>query len=51
MHAKIKVHRDYPTIEQALDGIELLKIIKLICFNMKDEKYAPQKAHEPNTAQ
>jgi hypothetical protein len=50
MHAKIKAHRDYPTIEQALDGIELLKIIKLICFNIEDEKYAPQKAHETKAA-
>ena len=46
MHAKIKSHRDYPVIEQNLDGIDLLRIIKLICFNIEDEKYAPQKVHE-----
>lgn len=46
MHAKIKAHRDYHTIEQDLDGIELLRVIKLICFNIEDEKYPPQKVHE-----
>jgi hypothetical protein len=34
MHAKIKAHRDYQAIEQALNGIELLRIIKLISFNI-----------------
>jgi hypothetical protein len=34
MHAKIKSHRDYQVIEQSLDGIELLRVIKLICFNI-----------------
>jgi hypothetical protein len=37
-------------IEEALNGIELLRIIKLICFNIKDGKYAPQKVHETNAA-
>jgi hypothetical protein len=46
MHAKIKAHREYQITEQALDGIELLRIIKLICFNIEDEKYVPQKVHE-----
>jgi hypothetical protein len=46
MQAKIKAHRDYKTIEQALDGIELLRVIKLICFNIEDEKYVPQKVYE-----
>ena len=46
MHAKIKVHRDYQVIEQDLDGIELLCVIKLICFNIEDEKYVHQKVHE-----
>ena len=41
MHAKVKAHREFKTIELALDGIELLRIIKLICFNIEDEKYAP----------
>ena len=41
MHAKIKAHRDYKTIEQALNGIDLLRVIKLICFNIEDEKYVP----------
>jgi hypothetical protein len=50
MHAKIKAHRDYKTIEQALNGIDLLRIIKLICFNIEDEKYVPQKAHETKAA-
>jgi hypothetical protein len=46
MHAKIKAHRDYQVIEEELNGIELLIVIKLICFNIEDEKYAPQKVHE-----
>jgi hypothetical protein len=46
MHAKIKAHREYQAIEQALNGIELLRVIKLICFNIEDEKYVPQKVHE-----
>jgi hypothetical protein len=50
MHAKIKAHRDYKTIEQALNGIDLLRIIKLICFDVEDEKYIPQKVHETKSA-
>jgi hypothetical protein len=50
MHAKIKAHRDYKAIEQALDGIDLLRMIKLICFNIEDEKYVPQKVHETKAA-
>jgi hypothetical protein len=50
MHAKVKAHREFKTIELALDGIELLRIIKLICFNIEDEKYAPQKVHETKAA-
>ena len=50
MHAKIKAHRDYHAIEQALNGIELLRIIKLICFNIEDEKYVPQKVHKTKSA-
>jgi hypothetical protein len=49
-HAKIKAHRDYKTIEQELNGIELFRVIKLICFNIEDEKYVPQKAHETKAA-
>jgi hypothetical protein len=50
MHAKIKAHREYQAIEQALNGIELLRVIKLICFNIEDEKYIPQKVHETKAA-
>jgi hypothetical protein len=46
MHAKIKARRDYQVIEEELNDIELLRVIKLICFNIGDEKYAPQKVHE-----
>jgi hypothetical protein len=46
MHAKIKAHRDYQVIDEELNGIELLRVIKLICFNIEDEKYAPHKVHE-----
>jgi hypothetical protein len=50
MHAKIKNHSHYHSIEQNLNGIELLRVIKLICFNIEDEKYVPQKAHETKAA-
>jgi hypothetical protein len=50
MHAKIKAHRDYQVIEEDINVIELLRVIKLICFNIEDEKYAPQKVHETKTA-
>jgi hypothetical protein len=50
MHAKIKAHRDYNIIEQELNGIELLRIIKLICFKIEDKKYVPQKVHEVKAA-
>jgi hypothetical protein len=50
MHAKIRAHREYQIIEQDLNGIELLRIIKLICFNVEDEKCIPQKAHETKAA-
>ncbi len=50
MHAKIRAHRDYQAIEQALNGVELLRVIKLICFNIEDEKHVPQKVHETKTA-
>jgi hypothetical protein len=33
-------------IEEELNVIKLLRVIKLICFNIEDEKYAPQKVHE-----
>lgn len=50
MHAKIKAHRDYKAIERDLNGIELLRVIKLICFNIEDEKYVPQKVYETKAA-
>jgi hypothetical protein len=50
MQAKIKAHREYRVIEQDLNGIELLRVIKLICFNIEDEKYVPQKVHETKAA-
>jgi hypothetical protein len=50
MHAKIKSHRDFPVIEQELNGIDLLRVIKLVCFNIEDDKYAPQKVHETKSA-
>jgi hypothetical protein len=50
MHAKIKAHREYQSIETKLDGIDLLRVIKLICFDIEDEKYIPQKVHESKAA-
>jgi hypothetical protein len=50
MHAKVKVHRDYQGIEEELNGIELLRVIKLICLNIEDEKYAPHKLHDIKAA-
>jgi hypothetical protein len=50
MHAKNKAHRDYQAIAEELNGIELLRVIKLIYFNIEDEMYAPQKVHETKAA-
>jgi hypothetical protein len=51
MHAKFKAHRDYQVIKEELSGgIELLRVIQLICFNVEDEKYAPQKVHDTKAA-
>ncbi len=50
MQAKIRAHREYQGIELTLDGVELLRVIKLICFNIEDEKYIPQKVHETKAA-
>ena len=50
MHGKIKAHREHQIIEQALNRIELLRIIRLICFNVEDEKCIPQKVHESKAA-
>jgi hypothetical protein len=50
MYAKIKAHCDYKTIKQALDGIDLLQVIKLICFNIEDMKYVPQKVYKTKAA-
>ena len=33
----LKSHRDYQTIERTLNGIDLLRVIKLIYFNIEDE--------------
>ena len=43
---KVKSHSGYAAVEASLNGIDLLKIIKLICFDIEDEKYIPQKVHE-----
>jgi hypothetical protein len=50
MHDKVKAHCDYQVIEEELNGIELLRVIKLICFKIEDEKYAPQKENETKAA-
>jgi hypothetical protein len=50
MHAKIKAHREHQSVETILDGIYLLRVIKLTCFDIEDEKHVPQKAHESKAA-
>jgi hypothetical protein len=45
-----QAHPDYQVIGEELNGIELLRVIKLICFNIEDEKYAPQKVNETKDA-
>jgi hypothetical protein len=50
MKAKIKSHAEFPAIELALDGIDLLRVIKLICYDIGEDKYAPLKAHEMKVA-
>ena len=39
-------HTDYEVINDTLDGIGLLRIVKLICFSIEDEKYPPLKSYE-----
>ena len=51
MHAKIKSHKDNLSIKASLSGIDdILKVIKLICFNIEDVKYVPLKVHEAKVA-
>jgi hypothetical protein len=50
MNAKIKARRYYQVIDEELNGIELLRVIKLIFFNNEDIKYAPQKLHVTKAA-
>jgi hypothetical protein len=45
-HANSKTHRDYQVIVEELNCIELLRVIKMICFNIEDENYAPHKMHD-----
>jgi hypothetical protein len=46
IHAKIKDHHNYKAIKQALNGIDLRRVIKLICFNIEDKKYVPHQVYE-----
>jgi len=48
--AKIKAHHERQNIEQALNGIESLRITKLTCFNAEDKKRTPQKVHKTKAA-
>ena len=50
LRAKIKSHKDYTTTKELQNGIRLLEIIKLICFNIGEEKFVPQKVHESKSA-
>jgi hypothetical protein len=44
--ARIEAHSKYATASVARDGIELLAVIKSICFNFQDQKYVPQSIYE-----
>jgi len=46
MIARVNNHSDYAKVLADRDGIGLLVIIKSICFNFHDQKYAPQSIHE-----
>ena len=50
MHAKMKSHPNYQAIKLMLNGNDLLRVIKLFCFNIEDEKYIPQKVYEVKVA-
>ena len=44
MHAKMKSHHDYyQAIKRTLNGIDLLRVMKLICFNIEAESIRPTK--------
>ena len=44
--ARIEAHSKYTAASVVRDGIELLAIIKSICFNFQDQKYVPQSIYE-----
>jgi hypothetical protein len=46
LRSALRSHKDFQTIKTNLDGIALLRVIKLICFHIEDEKFIPVKAHE-----
>jgi hypothetical protein len=41
MHAKIRAHRDCQAIKQTLNGVDLLRVIKLICFQRRRREACP----------
>jgi hypothetical protein len=43
-------HRNCLVIDRNLNGVDLLRVIKLICFNNEDEKHVPQKVPEVKSA-
>jgi hypothetical protein len=50
MKAKVRSHHDFVAIKLALDGIKLLQVIKLICYNIEDDKFGPLTAHQSKKA-
>jgi hypothetical protein len=44
--ARVEAHNKYAMASAARDGIELLSIIKSICFNFQDQKYVPQSIYK-----
>ena len=46
MLAKIEAANNYATINEQRDGIELLIVIRGICYTFQDQRYVPQSIHE-----
>lgn len=46
MLARVEAHPEFGDVSGRRNGIELLQIIRGICFNFQDQKYVPQSIYE-----
>ena len=48
MLTQTKSHKDYKSVSSRMNGVEVLKIIRAICYSFEDQKYLAQSLHEAN---